>query len=39
MPFDQIAYVILASANANGLLNGRYYTIGLIAVAESGGRL
>jgi CPA2 family monovalent cation:H+ antiporter-2 len=35
MPFDEIAYVILASANANGLLNGRYYTIGLIAVSLS----
>jgi glutathione-regulated potassium-efflux system protein KefB len=35
MPFDEIAYVILASANANGLLNERYYTIGLIAVSLS----
>jgi CPA2 family monovalent cation:H+ antiporter-2 len=35
MPFDEIAYVILASANANGLLNGRYYTIGLLAVSLS----
>ena len=35
MPFDEIAYVILASASANGLLNERYYTIGLIAVSLS----
>jgi len=35
MPFDELAYVIFASANANRLLNGRDYTIGLIAVSLS----
>jgi len=35
MPFDEIAYVILASANGNGLLSARDYTVGLTVVSFS----
>jgi voltage-gated potassium channel Kch len=35
MPFDEIAYVILASANANGLLRPRDYTVGLTVISLS----
>jgi glutathione-regulated potassium-efflux system protein KefB len=35
MPFDEIAYVILASANASGLLSPREYTIGLSVISLS----
>jgi glutathione-regulated potassium-efflux system ancillary protein KefC len=35
MPFDEIGYVILASANANGLLRPRDYTLGLSVISLS----
>jgi len=35
MPFDEIAYVIFASAKANGLLSPRAYTIGLTVISLS----
>jgi glutathione-regulated potassium-efflux system ancillary protein KefC len=35
MPFDEIAYVIFASAKTNGLLNARSYTIGLTGITLS----
>jgi voltage-gated potassium channel Kch len=35
MPFDEIAYVMLASANANGLLSERYYAVGLCVISFS----
>ena len=35
MPFDEIAYVILASANSSGLLSAREYTIGLSVISLS----
>ena len=35
MPFDEIAYVILASANAGGLLSPRDYTLGLSVISLS----
>jgi len=35
MPFDEIVYVILASASANGLLSGRDYAVGLIVISFS----
>jgi glutathione-regulated potassium-efflux system ancillary protein KefC len=35
MPFDEIAYVILASASASGLLNERGYTVGLSVISLS----
>jgi len=35
MPFDEIAYVIFASAKTNGLLNTRSYTIGLTVTSLS----
>ena len=35
MPFDEIAYVIFASAKTNGLLNARSYTIGLTVISLS----
>ena len=35
MPFDEIAYVILASANAHGLMSARDYTVGLIVISLS----
>jgi len=35
MPFDEFAYVILASANANGLLTARLYTVGLSVISVS----
>lgn len=35
MPFDEIAYVIFASANANGLLTPRDYTVGLSVISLS----
>jgi len=35
MPFDEIAYVIFASAKSNGLLNARSYTIGLTGISLS----
>ena len=35
MPFDEIGYVILASANSNGLLNARDYTLGLSVISLS----
>jgi CPA2 family monovalent cation:H+ antiporter-2 len=35
MPFDEIAYVILASANASGLLSPRDYTLGLSVISLS----
>lgn len=35
MPFDEIGYVILASANANGLLGPRDYTVGLSVISFS----
>jgi voltage-gated potassium channel Kch len=35
MPFDEIAYVILASANANGLLSPREYAVGLSVISLS----
>lgn len=35
MPFDEIAYVILGSANANGLLSPRDYTVGLSLISFS----
>jgi len=35
MPFDEIAYVMLASANANGFLSPRDYTVGLTLISFS----
>jgi glutathione-regulated potassium-efflux system protein KefB len=35
MPFDEIAYVILASANAGGLLSPKDYTLGLSLISLS----
>ena len=35
MPFDEIAYVIFASANANGLMNARDHTVGLAVISVS----
>ena len=35
MPFDEIGYVILASANANGLLSARDYAVGLSVISFS----
>jgi glutathione-regulated potassium-efflux system protein KefB len=35
MPFDEIAYVILASANGNGLMSSRDYTVGLSMISFS----
>ena len=35
MPFDEIAYVIFASAHANGLLTPRDYTVGLSVISLS----
>jgi len=35
MPFDEVAYVILASANANGLLSARYYAVGITVISFS----
>jgi glutathione-regulated potassium-efflux system protein KefB len=35
MPFDEIAYVIFASANANGLLGAREYVVGLSVISLS----
>jgi glutathione-regulated potassium-efflux system protein KefB len=35
MPFDEIAYVILASANANELINARQYALGLSVISLS----
>jgi glutathione-regulated potassium-efflux system protein KefB len=35
MPFDEIAYVILASANANGLLRPEHYTVGISVISLS----
>jgi glutathione-regulated potassium-efflux system protein KefB len=35
MPFDEIGFVILASANANGLLDARDYTLGLSVISLS----
>jgi len=35
MPFDEIAYVILASANGGGLLSARDYTLGLSVISLS----
>ena len=35
MPFDEIGYVIFASAKANGLLSPRAYTIGLTVITLS----
>jgi voltage-gated potassium channel Kch len=35
MPFDEIAYVILASANASGLLSAREHTVGLSVISLS----
>ena len=35
MPFDEIAYVITASANANGLLSARVYMVGIAVISFS----
>jgi len=35
MPFDEIAYVILASANSSGLLSPREYAVGLSVISLS----
>ena len=35
MPCDEIAYVIFASASANGLMNARYHTVGLAMISVS----
>src|SRR4030095_6026990 len=35
MPFDEIAYVMLASANANGLLGAREYAVALSVISLS----
>jgi glutathione-regulated potassium-efflux system protein KefB len=35
MPFDEIAYVILASADSNGLLSSRDHTVGLTLISFS----
>jgi glutathione-regulated potassium-efflux system ancillary protein KefC len=35
MPFDEIAYVITANANANGLLSSRDYTVGITVISFS----
>jgi glutathione-regulated potassium-efflux system protein KefB len=35
MPFDEIAFVIFASANANGLLNPHDYTVGISVISFS----
>ena len=35
MPFDEICYVILANAKANGLLSARHYTVGLSVLSFS----
>src|SRR5258706_4633956 len=35
MPFDEIAYVIIASAKANGLLSARSHTVGLTLISLS----
>ncbi|HSS69671.1 MAG TPA: cation:proton antiporter [Casimicrobiaceae bacterium] len=35
MPFDEIAFVIFASANANGLLSARDYTVGISVISFS----
>jgi len=35
MPFDEIAYVILASANAHGMLSARHYALGLGVISLS----
>jgi len=35
MPFDEIAYVVLASANAHGLLSARHYAVGLGVISLS----
>jgi glutathione-regulated potassium-efflux system protein KefB len=35
IPFDEIAYVILASANAHGLLSARHYALGLGVISLS----
>jgi len=34
-PFDEIAYVIMASANANGLIDAREYAVGLSVISLS----
>jgi glutathione-regulated potassium-efflux system protein KefB len=35
MPFDEIGYVVLASANASGLVSARNYTVGLSVISFS----
>jgi len=35
MPFDELAYVVMASAKANSLLDARYYSVGLVVVSLS----
>ena len=35
IPFDEIAYVILASAHTNGLLSERHYAVGLAVISFS----
>jgi len=35
MPFDELGYVVFASAKANGLLTDRSYTLGLMAISLS----
>src|SRR4030095_9110371 len=35
MPFDEVAYVIFASANHSGLLSPRDYTLGLSVISLS----
>jgi Kef-type K+ transport system membrane component KefB len=35
MPFDEVAYVIMASAHSGGLLSDHAYTIGLSAISLS----